>query len=499
MAAAILGGMALADRHRLAERRLLKISGVDAVVYYAVSRSLLFDFDVELSNEYQALKPEPGLPLEPVAQTGHLPILFPIGFSLLELPFLAVAVLLDAARGTPVNGYSQACFTAWYVGMVTMLAVGLSCLFLWLRDVAAQFRGTTNGRDLLVLATTLIVWPSTTLGYYTFSPMSHVAAFAATSAFIMIWFRARDSTRAGVWAIVGASAGLAAICRWQEVLLLLLPATWDVAHAVAAPGGSRPAMRAWLRSRAAAAAAFLVVFTPQMLEWHAVFGRWLTIPQGEGFVSFPPRFVGHVLFSSYNGWFLWTPITAIGMVGLLFGLRRAPRLYAGLVLTLGAEIVLVGGVVTWYGHWFGLRYLTSMTPLVAAGLLALVDGTPKRAQIGTAVAATVCAAYTVLFAVQYRFDLVPRMSTLTIDELLWDKIDLRRAIARRDRAREGTAALKAGDAKRALAIAEQAVRELGASDALLDVWIAASQSAGDASANARAVTRAEAYHAARLY
>ena len=124
-----------------------------------------------------------------------------------------------------------------------------------------------------------------------------------------------------------------------------------------------------------------LVLLPQLLEWREVYGVWLTIPQGEGFLQFPPAFTLKVLFSSQNGWFVWTPVTAIGVVGLLVGLRRCPMLFSGLLVALIAEIVLVGGVRTWHGHWFGLRYLTSLAALVAAGIFCLACSVRRRGAV----------------------------------------------------------------------------------------------------------------------
>jgi hypothetical protein len=45
----------------------------------------------------------------------------------------------------------------------------------------------------------------------------------------------------------------------------------------------------------------------------------------------------------------------------------------------------------------------------------------------------VCAIYTTVFAVQYRLDLVPKVGTLTVSELLWDKLSLKQAYLRTHR------------------------------------------------------------------
>src|SRR5438128_8684212 len=99
--AVVIASIFVANARRPGHRPVLKISGVDSVVYYAVARSLLFDRDVDLRNEFEVLKPDPGEWRAPVKETGRPAILFPIGFSLAELPFLATASGLDWLAGRP--------------------------------------------------------------------------------------------------------------------------------------------------------------------------------------------------------------------------------------------------------------------------------------------------------------------------------------------------------------------------------------------------------------
>jgi hypothetical protein len=468
-------------------RSILRVSGVDSVVYYSVARSLLFDRDVNLTNEFEVLKPAPGDWRAPVPQTGLPAILFPIGFSLIQIPWLAGAAVIDWLRGRAVDGYSHTSVVAWFAGIIFWLCVGLSALFLWLRDLGIQFGAAGARRDLLAFGAAVAIWPSTTLGFYTFSPMSHVAAFAATALLLLAWWRARESVSVWRWALVGAAAALAGLCRWQDVLFLLLPILSDGWLLAIGPARHRPAFRAWAVSRGVAAAVFALLVMPQCLEWKAVYGTWLTVPQGGQFLQFPPIFLLKVLFSSQNGWFVWTPITVVGIVGLLAGLRRAPALCSWLLVTVAAELVLVGGVLTWHGHWFGLRYLTSVSAVIAVGLLALACSAGRVGRIVLAATVVGCVSFTTVFAVQYRLDLIPRTSQLTLDQLLWDKLRPVQAYRRHAQAIEAFRALTL-DPVRSLEIAERASRDLGIDATLIEIRLTAAAQLRDQRALERAQT-----------
>lgn len=466
-------------------RSVLRISGVDSVVYYSVARSLLFDHDVNLTNEFEVLKPAPGDWRAPVPQTGLPAILFPIGFSLVQIPWLAGAAVVDWLVGRPVDGYSPASVTAWFAGIVFWLSVGLSALFLWLRDLGVEFGVTGARRDWLAFGSAIVIWPSTTLGYYTFSPMSHVAAFAATTLFLLSWWRARDSVSVWRWALLGAAAAFAGLCRWQELLLLLLPILSDGWMLAARSRRWAADFPAWALSRLAAAIVFGLLMVPQCLEWKAVYGTWVTIPQGQDFLQFPPVFLLKVLFSSQNGWFVWTPITVVGVLGLLVGFRKSPALVTFLLVALGAELVLVGGVLTWHGHWFGLRYLTSMSAVVAVGLFALACSAGRVTGVVLAAVVAGCTCFTMAFAVQYRLDLVPKASQLTVDELLCDKFHLASVYQRHALRLQASEAL-GRDPARALEIAERASRDYGVDAALIEIRLSAASQLRDQPALARA-------------
>ena len=68
------------------------------------------------------------------------------------------------------------------------------------------------------------------------------------------------------------------------------------------------------------AAGFLVAFAPQLVVWRLLYGAFVTIPQGGGFVAGHPAWAG-VLFSPHHGLFAWSPL----LYALLDALGPWPR------------------------------------------------------------------------------------------------------------------------------------------------------------------------------
>src|SRR5262249_25674896 len=130
----------------------------------------------------------------------------------------------------------------------------------------------------------------------------------------------------------------------------------------------------WWQSRLPYAAGILPWWIPQVWQWKMIYGKFLTIPQGGGIFSFPPAHVLQVLFSSQNGWFIWTPITLLGVAGLCAGAVKSSRTYIPWLIVLTLQVAVVGSVWFWSGiESFGARYLASDTPLVALGLMTLLS------------------------------------------------------------------------------------------------------------------------------
>src|SRR5262249_22307431 len=151
---------------------------------------------------------------------------------------------------------------------------------------------------------------------------------------------------------------------------------------------------------------------------------YLHIPHAGGFLQSPPWFVPNVLVSTRHGWFTWTPIVVLGMIGLLFGCYRAGRIFIPLTTVLFFEVAVLGtSAASWHmAESFGMRALTCTLAIPALGLVWLLFHASPRYLVLLSSAVAICTLYSVLFAAQYRLDLLPKQDWLTSQELIWDKI-----------------------------------------------------------------------------
>ena len=463
---AILGTYITLDQIAPAGRRLVKIRGEDPVNYFGIAHSVLFDRDFNLNNEYEHMPPDGKLWTVNQPGTGLPGSPWGLGYSFLGVPMLALGTGVDAVAGNPADGYSHWAIFFYCIGSPLMAGCGLAALFLLLRSVA-EYWGIMpeDHQSAYALFVTLAIFLGTNVGYYAFSQMSHSSTFLFASLFLMIWWRVRDSESRKDWVILGLVGGYLSICRWQDVLYLGGPILYDLF------GGAWLKRPAWWRSRLLYALGIGVCWIPQLLEWKAIYGKYLTIPQGGGIFSFPPPHVLQVLLSTENGWFIWTPITVLGVAGLVAGATKATRIYLPWIIVLTLQALVIGSVSFWSGlESFGARYMLSNTPLIGLGIITIFGVSAVWVKRSVAVVCALCCVFTSLFAIQFRLDLVPTETPLTFSELVTDKLRLPQVRQRRAAAKQAVELMAKGDPTTAVRILED-TRSLG-EDRNVDMYLA---------------------------
>lgn len=373
----------------------------DALHHYVQLRSILFDGDLHFRNEYIRMYGlrggEPGA--EWIYQdtvTGHVRNLMPVGPAILWAPlFVLVGGLtsLGSLLGVsgPPDGYSR----------VFQATAGISGVAAAATGVLLSWRASALLFSLRAAAwATLILWLSSSAVYYSLvAPnYSHAASLLATSAFWCVWIRTRETAGTRRYALLGALVGLAALMRWQDVIL----AASVVVDLVYAWRSGRLSPSGLARCAAAAAGAAAAAFLPQMIVWTVLYGQPLAIPQGPGFMRWSDPALLQVLFSDWHGLLTWTPVCAVAIAGLVCLWRRDARTGSAVALFVLLSWYVNAAVADWWaGEAFGSRRFVSCFPAFALGLAALIERwSPSLRTLAIAGGAVV--AHTLLLLVQYQ-------------------------------------------------------------------------------------------------
>jgi hypothetical protein len=337
----------------------------DATHHFVQLRSMVFDHDLQFRNEYTRIYDlrggEPGTEWisTDLTRTGHVRNYMPVGPALLWAPlYIVVAGAQEALAlvglAAPPDGFDRALQIV--PGVTGSLAATIGAWLCW--------RLARRWTDAVTAAVaTVAVWLGSHAIYYALvSPSySHAASMLTSAIFFSRWLDGRDRPSVGRFAEWGGLAGLSALMRWQDAIFLLVPLvaaiTWRV------PWRTR------LIGCTVALGAWLVVFSPQMLVWHVLYGQPFAVPQGPSFMRWTSPHPIDVLFSSSHGLFSWAPMLVPAVVGLaVFALRQRELRLMLAVLLAGSWYINAAVADWWAGEAFGARRFLSLFPLFVLGL-----------------------------------------------------------------------------------------------------------------------------------
>ena len=410
--ALLLGGPALAVQLASPVPRL----DADAVEYYSHLRSLYFDRDVDFADEFAHFGILTRWDKSQPTVTGHRRTVFSVGPALLWMPFYAVGDLVARTRGDVLDGYSASHIRAVCLGS---LFYGVLGLLLVHRVLADRFAPPVPFWTALLLGyATFLFW------YMAYEPvMSHAASFCTAALALWIWWRRGTGLSPARAALLGLVIGLAALVRWQNALLLLLPVATLLTERQRAP-------RAAL-SVVALLAAFAVALVPQLMVFKAIYGTYLldSPVQGRGFLHLTRPALLETLFSSRHGLLYWTPVLWAGFAGYaaLFARDRRTALLLALPV-LAMTYVNASSGDWWAGGSFSNRRFDSALPFLAVGLGASLAALRRLAarwpEAVLAAGGAVLVLWNGLFMEQYRRGTIPRDDTLSFPRVAEGSADL---------------------------------------------------------------------------
>ena len=218
----------------------------------------------------------------------------------------------------------------------------------------------------------------------------------AVGAFWLAWLRSMERQTVARYGMMGVLAGVAALMRWQDGVLLLLPVIDALRHWRRGPAGSVAARLAALAVGTARGIRAANCLLDDRL-------RPAVRPAAGAGVHEMDR-TGAVVGDALNrrGLVMWTPIIALSLVGLV-PLFRRDRFIAFSALTFFLISWYVNAAVAdwWAGEAFGARRFLSCYPVFVLGLAALFNSWRSKSAVYAGITGAFVL-YTLLLLVQYQ-------------------------------------------------------------------------------------------------
>ncbi len=394
----------------------------DGVGYYAYIHALLIHGDLNFKSEWLHANPsfrmgrvdaDGRLKASQYTANGHVINHFAVGPSLLWAPFLVPVhgIVLGLDRlgwHIPANGYSRP-----YVVTMSLATCLYGFLAVWLGFVLA--REFFDERIAFVAA--LGIWFGSSLPVYMyFNPSwAHAQAAFVVALFLWYWHRTGPKRTLRQWIWLGLAGGLMLDVYYPNAVLFLLPLTDALGCWSRLFQEKEARQEAWRRlaEQSAFALAVMIAFMPTLVTRAIIYGSPFQTGYG-GLWNWTAPYRLSVLFSSDHGLFSWTPLLAVGVLGL-FLLRGKNRTLGRLLLLVFLLLYyLIACYVDWAGiSSFGNRFFVSLTPIFLIGLAAFLDGVRRWSKERRWVWRASCAAIGLLvlwnlgFIFQWGTQLVP--------------------------------------------------------------------------------------------
>ncbi len=336
---------------------------------------------------------------------------YPIGVAVMQAPlFFAAHAWCSIDKHFAADGFSMPYQCAGLLTTILLVAAGLFLLSKLLRRYYS---------DAVTAATLLCIALGTNLYAYTAfeGTISHAYSFFLFACLLALTERWYRQPGRGTALLLGLTAGMIFITRPINIVSFIVPLLWGVYDAASL----RRQVQVWVSRYAdivIALLAFAAIALLQLAYWKYTTGQWFYYSYvGEGFNFMRPEIVNG-LFSVQKGWFLYTPMAALGLFGLAFLWRQHRQFVLSLALFFA---IFIYAVFCWHNWWYGCgfsaRALVEALAFLALPLAALVQRLYEmRGKVKKAAAAT-CMVFLVLLNVfqtyQYSMSLLDCGDSMT--------------------------------------------------------------------------------------
>ena len=276
------------------------------------------------------------------------------GVAILEIPFFFIAHQYALHSDYPPDGFSAP--YQWAISFGNVFYALLSVIIL--RLVLLRYftdKITALTLVLIVFATNLIQYVSVD------SAQSHGYIFPLYSIILYATMRWHEKPKMG-WAMLsGLVIGLATIARPTEALSVLIPILWGTQNKEVAKEKWK-LVKSHVNHAYVAGAMGVIGVLPQLIYWKHSSGSWV-FDVGSKWTFANPWF--RVLVGFEKGWFIYTPITILFLVGMFY-IKKFP--FRKSVLWFGLLNIYI--VISWFDWRYGGSYSTRALSQ-ASGIYAL--------------------------------------------------------------------------------------------------------------------------------
>ena len=312
---------------------------------YLVAFFIHNDLSFSFSNNYWLIKGPLGIP---IAKTS-------LGVALVETPFFLLGHFIAKVGGFSTDGYSVPYALSMNLGALVYVLIGLN----YLRKSLLVFY-----KEFEVSLTIIGLFLGTNLFYYSIGMpiMSHSFLFWLFSVLIYNTIKWHKNGKFIHLCLGVLTCGFVTSVRPSHAIVFLIPILYGVFSWTTFVEKIKLIIS--LKSKLILVIIiFLLPILPQLLYWKIYTGSWFYFSYTkEGFFWGDPQ-IWEVLFSYRKGWFLYTPLMLLSIVGMFFYNTKELKFITWVYFLIGLYI-LSSWWCWWYGGSYGARALIDFYPLL---------------------------------------------------------------------------------------------------------------------------------------
>lgn len=315
----------------------------DQFAYYSYLPAIFIYKDIDFGFVKDLPENNPQIFWPTITKEGKLVNKVTMGMSILFSPFFLMAHGYAKIVGEPLTGYSMPYRVAMFVSALFYILMSL----LLMRKLLNRYF-----IDNITSITLIALFLGTNYFYYAVHEvmMSHAYSFFLYLLFIYLSLKWHEKYKLKYLCLLGVTVGIIALVRPTNLLIVLFLLLYQVNNF------EQLILRFKLFFKKIpqiflAIVLFMMVIFPQLWWWKVQTGHWLFFSYGDNekfYWTEPAIWKG--LFSYTKGWFVYTPMMLLAVLGIIWVKKYAKDLFIPILLF---SIINVYIVLSWWSWWYG--------------------------------------------------------------------------------------------------------------------------------------------------
>lgn len=288
---------------------------------------------------------------------------FMMGMALFFLPWFLIGHAIAFGFDFPTTGFSPPYVYALVTGALVYTLIGA----LVLRKILKKFFN-----DQLVALILVIIYLGTNTVHHLIAKDLETVNVLFLLAAIVVWntLKWHETFKRKNLIVIGITIGFMILVKPSEILIGLFPLIYGVTS-ISSLKNKASLIITHRNSFLITIGIGVLILLPQMIYWHELTGKFIYDSYNNPGVGldWSTPYIKEVLFSFKKGWFIYTPVMILSIIGFAWMYRENRKLFwPSVIYFLFSFYLMSSWTEWWYGSGYSCRPIITLYPLLAISL-----------------------------------------------------------------------------------------------------------------------------------